>query len=335
MLGCLAAIIVNLFTYRLNAVVPKVHIFSLSKVGHVNLSVAVVTCCLIGVAVALIGTGAGQAEAKLWVTAVCVPTIGLTIPILLVIYSMAAAVDIGQRFANTLMFIIALQGFMSCVTVILCNEPYRMFAVSFLPKLMTIHCRELDLKPQYYITAMEALSVINIPINVFVLYCIATRSPQQMYVYKCLFTYRLNAVVPRAHVFSLSKVGHMYLSVAVVTCCLISIAVGLVGTGAGQAEAKLWVAEVSVPTIGFTIPILVIIYSMAAAVDIGQRFANALMFIIALQGFMSCVTVILCNEPYRMFAASFLPKQLRGTGIVLVYDEVYLLLHIRSIAVAL
>ncbi|WKX94354.1 hypothetical protein Q1695_011536 [Nippostrongylus brasiliensis] len=133
-LGCLSAIILNLFTYRLNVVLPKAHVLSLSKLGHMYLSVGVATFCLICVAVALIGTSVNQAEAKLWAAEASVPTVGLTIPILLIIYSMAAAVDIGQGFANFQMFILGLHGTITSITVLLCNEPYRTFSLSFLPR---------------------------------------------------------------------------------------------------------------------------------------------------------------------------------------------------------
>ncbi|WKX94355.1 hypothetical protein Q1695_011537 [Nippostrongylus brasiliensis] len=208
-LGCLSAMIFNLFTYRLNVVLPQAHVLSLSKLGHIYLSVGVATFCLICVAVALIGTSADQTEAKLWaaekyscaepafsiprlyifeltnmkrvvvfavggdilftcLSVACValsfyflanngllspktklmqrrflvylciqasvPTIGLTIPILLILYSMVAAVDIGQGFANLQMFILGLHGMITSITVLVCNEPYRTFALSFLTR---------------------------------------------------------------------------------------------------------------------------------------------------------------------------------------------------------
>ncbi|VDL71058.1 unnamed protein product [Nippostrongylus brasiliensis] len=67
-LGCLAAIILNLFGYRLNVIVPRAHALSLSKLGHAYMSVAVATFCIICVAIALIDTTADQADALSWVT---------------------------------------------------------------------------------------------------------------------------------------------------------------------------------------------------------------------------------------------------------------------------
>ncbi|WKX94353.1 hypothetical protein Q1695_011535 [Nippostrongylus brasiliensis] len=239
---------------------------------------------------------------------------------------------------------------------------------------MANYCKELDLKPQIYITAMEALSVITIPTNMLALYCIVMKSPKQMDVYKwylftyqfvstvfdslysifllpvvffpvpmgctfawlakifslstyagfcmvisliaclsacilTLFSYRLNVIVPKIHIFSLSKLGHVYLSVGMVTFSLLTAVVALVDTAADQTEAKLWVTEASIPTVGLTIPVLLIIYSIGAAVDIGQGFANCCMFLLALHGTISSITVVLCNEPYRKFAASFVPNR--------------------------
>ncbi|WKX94351.1 hypothetical protein Q1695_011535 [Nippostrongylus brasiliensis] len=207
-LGCLAAIILNLFGYRLNVIVPKAHVLSLTKLGHAYMSVAVAAFCIICVAIALIDTTADQADAISWVTReytcaepalstprlyifllhkmkrvvvlgaaggvliiflcitsvilsfhflpkngqlsqktkvmqrrflvyLCVqaslPTVYLVIPILILLYSMAAAVDIAQGFANILMFSLGLHGTISSITIVLCNEPYRKFITSFLP----------------------------------------------------------------------------------------------------------------------------------------------------------------------------------------------------------
>ncbi|WKX94352.1 hypothetical protein Q1695_011535 [Nippostrongylus brasiliensis] len=323
LIACLSACILTLFSYRLNVIVPKIHIFSLSKLGHVYLSVGMVTFSLLTAVVALVDTAADQTEAKLWVTeeyscaepalsmprlyvfllhklrrvvivaaamgivitALCIgcvilsfhfipkngqlsqktkmmqrrfliylcvqasiPTVGLTIPVLLIIYSIGAAVDIGQGFANCCMFLLALHGTISSITVVLCNEPYRKFAASFVPNPFDWAYTILLLPVLFFPvpmghTAAWLAEIFSIPTYGGFCFCASILGCLAAIILN-LFGYRLNVIVPKAHVLSLTKLGHAYMSVAVAAFCIICVAIALIDTTADQADAISWVTRV-------------------------------------------------------------------------------------------